>query len=164
MSAPKSNKCALVRAHIKTNPGCTYAEIAAGIGIPSNKWLKDVRKMVARGLVLCEEREGVRHHSIGREPTKVFGLTPEQYAERKRVSNARYCKSPEGRTKRNERRRKAPAPASVRYSAPASRFVYTTAPAPRIEAQTVEDFLASGGQIERLPTTEAPIAYGRRAA
>lgn len=175
MGAPKSNKCALVREHIRANPGCTYQHIAAGIGIASNHWLKDVRKMVARGMVLCEEREGVRYHTIGREPTKVFGLTREEHAERKRLQRDRYAKSPEGREKRNARRRKGPA---VKHKSAAPRcwsinpriadhtLGKLAAPAKPelVRGQTVEDFLASGGVIERLPSRQEAPAYGRNAA
>jgi hypothetical protein len=149
------NKCALVRAHIRANPGCTYQQIAAGIGIPSNKWLKDVRKMVARGLIVCEEREGVRYHTLGREPSKVIGLTREEHAQRKREARKRYVTSPKGREKRNARRRKGAGPGPgtpVHRSQRNPAWNYSiAAPAPTVRAQTVEDFIAAGGVIERLP-------------
>lgn len=148
------NKCAQVRDHIRAHPGCTYQDIAAGIGIASGKFIKDIRKMVERGLIVCEERDGVRYHTIGREPARTIGLTAGELRRRKLDQQKQHRSRPEVRERRNARRRKGVAPRCWTNNPRIADHTLAryTAPTPEpIRAQTVDEFLARGGRIERLP-------------
>lgn len=131
-------------AAIADYPGATYIQISEAVGAPVRTFAKDVRKMVERGLIVATEVDGVKYHTLGRAPLRDVTGTPEDRRKRKQASEQRYA------ARRNEARRAERAQRRANALA-AIRRPSKPLPPPTVPSQTVDEFLANGGQIERLP-------------
>lgn len=129
--------------------GC---EIVAATGcIP-----RDLSRMVADGTLVKREERGATGYVVGKLPRKA--MTPEEYTEarraawRKQDDKRRAQRAAEGRQRRSSKNQPAVKRAQIVL---ASKHA-------TVDGESVAEYLARGGRIERIPQPVAPIAYAQR--
>lgn len=142
-----------IRDYLRTCDGPAWGcEIVAAVGcIP-----RDLSRMVADGtLVKCEER-GATGYVIGKLPRKA--MTPEEFAAarraawRKQDDKRRAKRAAEGRQRRSSKNH----PAVKRVQ------IVLASKHETVGGESVAEYLARGGRIERLPGIQKSTVYQQR--
>lgn len=126
---PRTGRSRAIRDYLRQHPGSTVTELQLALGEPKDRIWDVLQKMLKRGIVLANGCKP-RTYLLGRPVDYELPLTEaEREAHRQRRAKRRHAprKDYTFRTDHN------PAPARVVQA-----------------AQTVEDFIAAGGRVERI--------------
>jgi hypothetical protein len=137
---------AAIRDFVAAHPGASSQAIIAGTGIAEQPVYKILENQTRRGLLIAQGERGAKTYRIGRAPINSTCLTPEERKERRAAAQSRSHKKRRALL-RQRRQANAPKP-SVRAQ--------EAARAAPVQCQGLDDYLASGGQILRLPSQEQP--------
>lgn len=155
MTYARTGRSRAIREHLRKHPGSTSAELLLACQLTNDELWNALQKMVSRGVVLGVG-QSPRRYQLGRELEYEPCVTEAERAQR-RLARIRRGNLTAGERKRAE---------ATRGRALSIRVAKQPDPvyAPTIRAQTVEDFIAQGGQVERLPVNWAAPDARRRVA